>query len=132
MAEPVPGSERNDKVSDIFVGDTISSVAFVQDYMQLDFNGNWITFNVWPVIRSAGGELDEKHINYKNALCDLINIPVEKLYWDKSRFALQFVNGVLLDGDISEEARILPVPPGYILEAIFIDVQYPDKAMYVS
>jgi hypothetical protein len=35
---------------DILVGEKLSSVTFVLDYLQVDFDGNQFTFYIWPTV----------------------------------------------------------------------------------
>jgi hypothetical protein len=50
----------------------LSSVIFVQDYLQLDFDGFTITCYDWPVITILDNEFNINNNEYRNALCSLI------------------------------------------------------------
>ncbi len=56
----------------ILVGKQLSSVEFVQDYLQLHFDGNHLTCYVWPKIHIVDKINISKDSNYKNLLCDII------------------------------------------------------------
>jgi hypothetical protein len=50
----------------------LSSVVFVQDYLQLDFDGNTVTCYDWPIVVLLDSKfvIDDKE--YRNVLCSLI------------------------------------------------------------
>jgi hypothetical protein len=54
------------------IGHQLSSVIFVQDYLQLDFDGNRMTLYVWPTLHMAYGCRRFGEVEYRNALCSFI------------------------------------------------------------
>jgi hypothetical protein len=54
------------------VGEVLSSVTFVMDYLQVDFSGHRLTCLVWPLVRSGEQHLWEKDDGYRDMLCSLI------------------------------------------------------------
>jgi hypothetical protein len=50
----------------------LSSVEFVQDYLQLHFDGTTFTCYVWPIVKSKAIVFKHDHVDYKNQLCSLI------------------------------------------------------------
>jgi hypothetical protein len=40
----------NEGCLDILKGGKLSSVIFAMDYLQLDFDGNRLTINIWPAV----------------------------------------------------------------------------------
>lgn len=50
----------------------LSSVIFVQDYLQLDFDGYTVTCYAWPVVILLDGKYTVNDIEYRNMLCSLI------------------------------------------------------------
>lgn len=54
------------------VGEQLSSVIFVQDYLQLDFDGKRLTLNVWPTVVRLEERMSFGDGGYRDALCDLI------------------------------------------------------------
>ena len=54
------------------VTETLSSVVFVADYVQFDFNGPRLSCFVWPVVRVDGHELRFGEPGYRDALCSLL------------------------------------------------------------
>ena len=54
------------------VGEQLSSVEFVQDYVQLRFDGPTLTAYVWPVVKSSEGTVRFGEPDYRNVLCGRI------------------------------------------------------------
>ena len=50
----------------------LSSVEFVQDYLQLHFEDKTLTCYIWPYLISNGREYRNVDKDYKNQLCDVI------------------------------------------------------------
>jgi hypothetical protein len=51
------------------IGEQLSSVEFVQDYVQLHFDGPILTTFVWPVVSTHGKTTRVGEPGYKDALC---------------------------------------------------------------
>ncbi|HVX92544.1 MAG TPA: hypothetical protein VHA74_00330 [Candidatus Dojkabacteria bacterium] len=56
----------------VLIDEQLSSVIFVQDYLQLDFNGKRITCYEWPKVNLLKHSFDIDDKEYRNALCSLI------------------------------------------------------------
>ena len=54
------------------VEETLSSVVFVMDYVQLDFNGSRFTAFVWPVATIGNESLNFGDRGYRDAICAFI------------------------------------------------------------
>ena len=54
------------------VTETLSSVVFVADYVQLDFNGPRLSRFVWPVVRTSAREVRFGEAGYRDAMCSLL------------------------------------------------------------
>ena len=63
---------RTNKILDVLVEQQMSAVIFVQDYLQLDFDGKRLTLNVWPKVSLDGTTFVSADTGYKDALCSLI------------------------------------------------------------
>jgi hypothetical protein len=59
------------------VGETLSSVIFVGDYCQLDFNGPRLTAYVWPTIVTETTARSFGDSGYRDLLCSFIGHDVE-------------------------------------------------------
>ena len=70
-------SKSNDL--NILIGEKLSSVIFVMDYLQIDFDGNRFTFNVWPKIMVQGTLTEFGSFEYRNILCSLIGSKISQV-----------------------------------------------------
>ena len=108
----------NENLLQRLVGRELSSVEFVQDYVQLRFEGPSLTAITWPTIR-VGQEISEVNSNgYRDKLCGLIRQTVRStlLIVDKE-IRIEFDDGTLLlislapEDYCAAEAAILTVSP---------------------
>lgn len=75
------------------IGEQLSSVEFVQDYLQLHFDGNTLTFYSWPEINLGSKLYKVNDELYKNALCEMITHKVNRVVLlEKSKMELFFDN----------------------------------------
>jgi hypothetical protein len=73
------------------VTETLSSVVFVADYVQLDFNGPRLSCFVWPVVRKLGNEVRFGDPGYRDVLCSLLMRDVTGAFDSPERgIALEF------------------------------------------
>ncbi len=72
----------------VLVNEKLSSVVFVMDYLQLDFDGNRLSCYEWPTIVLSNSKFLFGHAEYRNALC--------------SRIAKEVNNTTLIDDEIFE------------------------------
>lgn len=78
---------------DILIGEKLSSVTFVMDYLQADFDGNRFTFYIWPVVTIENTEFKFGDTSYRDKLCSLITKVVEHItYADKKEIVIEFAN----------------------------------------
>ena len=63
----------------VLVGKQLSSVEFVQDYVQLRFDGPVLTALVWPVVSSDGRKLRYGEAEFRDVLCQRIGLTVTKV-----------------------------------------------------
>lgn len=61
-----------EKLTKDLVGEKLSSVTFVLDYLQLDFDGSGFTMFIWPTIFYEGEKNVFGETKYRNSLCALI------------------------------------------------------------
>lgn len=54
------------------VGESLESVVFVMDYVQLDFNGSRFSAYVWPTVTIGTTQRDFGDQGYRDALCTFI------------------------------------------------------------
>jgi hypothetical protein len=79
------------------IGEQLSSVEFVQDYIQLHFDGPTLTAFVWPVVSTNGKTTRAGEHGYKDALCASIGRKVQ---------SAQVVEGVEVLVEFEGGARI--------------------------
>ena len=99
-------------------GQELSSVIFVQDYLQLDFNGALLTLYIWPDIFREEGSYAFGEPGYRDWLCAEIGEPVEQATLEPGiALEVQFEDGVILraslreeDIDVTEAGQFLPGP----------------------
>jgi hypothetical protein len=78
----------------ILNGEKLSSVVFVMDYLQLDFDGNRFTLNVWPVVTVDSKEYKFGELLYRDSLCSLITKVVKQIGGvEKQHLTLEFESG---------------------------------------
>jgi hypothetical protein len=61
---------------DDLVGRVLSAVVFVQDYLQLQFDGSVLTLLVWPVVSAGATERAFDSPGYRDLLCERIGMIV--------------------------------------------------------
>ena len=85
----IPISERKEQSVDSplqsVVGEYLSSVTFVMDYLQLDFCGYGFNMYSWPLISIGGRTFAYSDPGYRDALCSLIGRTLDRIdeYLDK-------------------------------------------------
>jgi hypothetical protein len=72
-------------------GEHLSAVTFVQDYVQLQFDGPTITAITRPVVRAEGAEFEFDTPGYRDQLCSFITKIVRRAtVWRGDRLQLDF------------------------------------------
>jgi len=78
-------------LKDKLINEQLSSVEFVQDYLQMHFDGRTITSYIWPIINFKNENIIFGDVVYRNALCDFIGKKVKDLFFrDKEYLVLYF------------------------------------------
>jgi hypothetical protein len=73
------------------VDEQLSAVCFVQDYLQLEFDGYKLTTYTTPRVETDPNEwLAYEDDQYKNRLCGFIAKRVEQVTWEPDRVVLSF------------------------------------------
>ena len=57
----------------VLVGETVSSVTFVMDYLQLHLSSGPLNFYNWPAVATGHKRLQRSDVGYEDALCGFIN-----------------------------------------------------------
>jgi hypothetical protein len=85
--------DTKDNFLEILVGEKLSSVTFVMDYLQADFDGNGFTFYIWPVVTVDNINYKFGDSLYRDKLCSLITRVVENLnFVDEKELVICFDN----------------------------------------
>src|SRR5438309_381335 len=78
----------------ILIGEKLSSVTFVMDYLQLDFDGNRFTLNVWPSVTIDNKVSRFGDPSYRDQLCSLITQVVKQVNGEeKQNLMIAFESG---------------------------------------
>jgi hypothetical protein len=94
------------------IGEYLSDVTFVMDYLQLRFCGASFSFYNWPVVILPNRRVEIGEANYRNALCGLIGKTVQlvDVYLDTG-LTVEFQGGERLTVSLRP-------PPGSMLPEI--------------
>ena len=85
---------RGNEFLNVLLGEQLSSVIFVMDYLQLDFDGNRFTLNVWPQMTIGDSTYRFGETSYRDHLCSLIaQIVKQATGEDKQHLAIIFESG---------------------------------------
>jgi len=103
MGEDAPGARTLAEGLARLVGEQLSSVEFVQDHVQLRFDGPCVTAFTWPVVRSASESLSWGQPGYRDALCSQISHLVERTEVDAQQVAIIFESGVVFSISLRED-----------------------------
>ena len=87
----------------ILVGEQLSCVIFVQDYLQLDFDGHRLSCYVWPRVKMENEIVDFGSPDYRNKLCLFIaKIVIHTVLINDQKFEIHFHSGdqleIILEG----------------------------------
>lgn len=84
----------------------LSAVTFVQDYVQLHFDGPCLTAYVWPHILNQKESITPKVPGYRDALCERIGKIVVKAFEELGeRLVIVFADDVTLEVSLKETDR---------------------------
>ncbi len=98
------------------VEQVLSSVTFVMDYGQFDFNGSSLTTFIWPVWSRGSDTVKEGDPGYRDAVCKLIGVQVVSVIEDADSLTLGFQNGVTLMVSLRVEEAPGPESANFISE----------------
>ena len=92
-------------VLDLLLGQELAAVAFVRDYIQLQFDGKMLNLYVWPTLKTNTVQHDINTAGYRDALCNQIGIKVMGSHEDSQKISLSFENQVVLEISLREADR---------------------------
>ncbi|RZU40897.1 hypothetical protein [Edaphobacter modestus] len=86
------------------IGEELVAVEFVQDFLQLRFNGPLLTLYAWPHILLSEFSIAYGEPEYRNALCSLIGEKVEEAALEEGdSLTLKFENDTVIALSLREE-----------------------------
>jgi hypothetical protein len=90
-------------------GQELSSITFVQDYVQLDFNGPAFTFLIWPEVFRPEGSYAFGEPGYRDMLCEQIAHTVESSSIEENiALEIAFEDGVIFRVSLRDEDYVGP------------------------
>jgi hypothetical protein len=103
------------------VGQELTAVEFVQDYLQLRFDGPLLTLFVWPDVFREEGSYAYGEPEFRNVLCAQLggNVTAATLE-ENEAIEVEFENGVILRASLREEDIDVP-QAGQFSEAGHVD-----------
>jgi hypothetical protein len=90
------------------VGCVLSSVTFVADYVQFDFNGPGLTAYTMPVVSSGSESLESGEPGYRDALCLQIGRHIERVQADGQRVEIVFEGGSAISISLLDKDYVGP------------------------
>jgi hypothetical protein len=86
------------------VGEELVAVEFVQDYLQLRFDGPLLTLYAWPHLLLSEYSIAFGEPEYRNSLCNLIGEKVEDATLEEGdSLTVKFENDVVIALSLREE-----------------------------
>ncbi|HEY0161387.1 MAG TPA: hypothetical protein VGB69_01800 [Edaphobacter sp.] len=86
------------------LGEELAAVEFVQDYLQLRFDGPLLTLYAWPHVLLSEYSIAFGEPEYRNALCALIGEKVEEATLEEGdSLTLRFENDTVIALSLREE-----------------------------
>jgi hypothetical protein len=107
--------------SDI-IGEELSAVEFVQDFLVLQFEGPSVTFYVWPYVMTDDASVAYGEPGYRDALCAQIgeNV-VQALLEEGSSITVEFENGIIFGASLREEDLLSPQAGSFTIDGELVE-----------
>lgn len=86
----------------VLFSEQLGAVSFVQDYLQLDFEGHKLTMIIWPAVRIGLEQRTFGEPGYRDALCSLIGHSPTAIAENSRRIEIAFGLAGTLECDLSE------------------------------
>jgi hypothetical protein len=91
------------------IGEQLSSVEFVQDYVQLRFDGPTLTAFVWPVLRFRTKAVHFGESSYRDELCGRIGHKVRAAELRQGEAVIvEFEDGAIISVSLRAEDSVGP------------------------
>jgi hypothetical protein len=83
--------DTTDAILKTLAGEKLSSITFVMDYLQMDFDGNGFNMYIWPEVIVDDEVYKFGENEYQNKLCSFITKQVKEIeYEDEVRLGIVF------------------------------------------
>lgn len=86
------------------LGEQLSSVTFVQNYLQLDFDGKRLTVNQMPIVNTTAGTHIFGNSGYRDDLCSIIGRLVSAVQETQPAISIIFDEGSSIRVDLANSA----------------------------
>jgi hypothetical protein len=103
------------KIEEI-IGRGMSSVEFVQDYVQFRFDGPCLTAITPPVFSTALGVLSRDHAGWRDGLCSAIGIQIASVRVSDKELRIDFANSCAIAISLRSEDHAGPEAINYVAE----------------
>ena len=99
-------NQAEKSILDELKGRELSAAVFVRDYLQLQFDGPFLTIFVWPRVKQKGTIFEFHTPAYRDALCEQIGKTVGGLIEEiHRRLSLFFTDGSMIEISLLPEDR---------------------------
>jgi hypothetical protein len=119
------GKERERRALTPIVGEKLSSVEFVMDYVQLRFDGPTLTAFTMPVVAADGRVFRVGEPGYRDALCERIAVLVTAADVSAEAIAIDFADGARITVALREEDQVTPP------ESAMFDEDVPGEGVWI-
>ena len=86
------------------IGEQLSSIEFVQDYLQIHFDDKNFIIYIWPIVYQDGNKYIFGEENFRNALCELIGLDIKDVVFKESeRLKIIFDTKNIIEIDLNSE-----------------------------
>jgi hypothetical protein len=107
--------------SDI-IGEELTSVAFVSDYLVLDFDGPTVTYYAWPSVLLEDGSFGFGEPGYRDMLCAQIGENVVQAQLEEfSAVTIEFENGIVFGLSLREEDLQIPQAGSFTIDGEMVE-----------
>lgn len=97
--------QSHDKI-DVLIGEPLSGVAFVQDYVEFHFDGRILRALTFPSISIAGESHEFPQVGSRDAMCCLIGRVVEEVAVEENKeIAIHLSGGALVSVPLGRAQR---------------------------
>jgi hypothetical protein len=87
----------------------LSAVTFVQNYVQLEFDGLRLTAFLWPILKTGGAQKDVSTPGYRDLLCSHIGELVSNAYTvPGTKLVIEFEDGTMAEISLSPDDQVGP------------------------